>query len=55
METEELIGLLFLFLYIGFSVAAIYPQAITFVLLYIWAMPLLIWIIGTTKRRRRKN
>jgi len=54
METEKLIGLLFLLLYISFSVVAIYPQAITFILLYIWAMPLLIWI-GTTKRRKRKN
>jgi len=53
MDREIAIALLFPVFYISVPIAAIYPQLFPYVLLYVWLMPLLVWLIG--RRRRRKN
>jgi len=54
MDREIAVALLFLLLYVVLPVAAFYPQLLPYVLAYIWLMPLLVWLVGRG-RRRRKN
>ena len=53
MDREVAIALLFLLLYILLPIVAFNPQLLPYVLVYVWLMPLLVWLIG--RKRNPKN
>jgi len=53
VDREVAIALLFLLFYVCLPIVAFYPQLFPYVLVYVWLMPLFVWLVG--RKRKRKN